>query len=435
MKQSRLGLSLLFLLSGIGLMTFSTAWAAPAPPTGQDLQSVQQEIKQAQEALQAKQAAQKNVQQTLQKTQAALSQQEQELSKLTREQKQVWGNLRRLQQNLDALQTQVGGAQAQVTRLLNSQYKNKQPDALVLLLKNSDPNQKGRRLQYIRYIQQANQKVIADLRSQQGQLKNQQQQIQAQLGQLKQLQQRQQQVVGKLKQQNSAQVRANQALNADIDRQSRTLTELKNDERRLNQLLSSIGKRSAAKTRAKQQTAQIKPKPVPRLPEKARTGDTSEPADTTPGLTAEDMQLHPSDAAAVTEVPVAENNTFSRLQGRMRLPVSGSLNGRFGTARSQGGTWKGVFIATAPARVEAVAAGEVAYAGALQGYGNTVVIDHGGQYLTVYTGLSSIGVASGSHIASRASLGTSGSLPSGEQGLYFEIRYLNRPLNPLSWVS
>ena len=186
MTQSRFGCLLLSLLCGIGLMAYGTALAAPTQPTGQDLQSVQQEIKQAQEALQAKQAAQKNVQQTLQKTQAALSQQEQELAKLTSEQKQVWGNLRRLQQNLDTLQTQVGGAQAQVTRLLNSQYKNKQPDALLLLLKNSDPNQKGRRLQYIRYIQQANQKVIADLRTQQGQLRHEH--IRQELAQLEQQQ-------------------------------------------------------------------------------------------------------------------------------------------------------------------------------------------------------------------------------------------------------
>jgi murein DD-endopeptidase MepM/ murein hydrolase activator NlpD len=33
----------------------------------------------------------------------------------------------------------------------------------------------------------------------------------------------------------------------------------------------------------------------------------------------------------------------------------------------------------------------VVYADALRGFGNAVIVDHGGNYLTVYTGLSSIG--------------------------------------------
>jgi septal ring factor EnvC (AmiA/AmiB activator) len=31
-------------------------------------------------------------------------------------------------------------------------------------------------------------------------------------------------------------------------------------------------------------------------------------------------------------------------------------------------------------------------------------------------------------------LGASGSLESGETGLYFELRYMGRPINPQSWA-
>ena len=46
----------------------------------------------------------------------------------------------------------------------------------------------------------------------------------------------------------------------------------------------------------------------------------------------------------------------------------------------------------------------------------------------------SVSAGGGSTVGSGSVLGTSGSLPSGEQGLYFEIRYRNQPMNPLSWV-
>lgn len=63
-----------------------------------------------------------------------------------------------------------------------------------------------------------------------------------------------------------------------------------------------------------------------------------------------------------------------------------------------------------------------------------MIVDHGGGYVSVYTGLGGISVGGGSTVGSGSVLGTSGSLPGGEQGLYFEIRYRNQAMNPLSWL-
>ena len=76
-----------------------------------------------------------------------------------------------------------------------------------------------------------------------------------------------------------------------------------------------------------------------------------------------------------------------------------------------------------------MADGTVAYAGALNGYGNTVVIDYGDGYTGVYTGLSSIAVGSGGSVKTGATIGTRG-----EQGLYFEIRYRLAAMNPAAWL-
>ena len=123
------------------------------------------------------------------------------------------------------------------------------------------------------------------------------------------------------------------------------------------------------------------------------------------------------------------------MQGRLQRPASGSISGRFGQARPGGGTWKGLFISTPPTAVRSIAEGEVAYAAPLQGYGNTVIIDHGDGYLSIYTGLSQISAGAGSRVSARQTIGRSGSLPDGENGLYFEIRYRNQAMNPASWVN
>ena len=117
------------------------------------------------------------------------------------------------------------------------------------------------------------------------------------------------------------------------------------------------------------------------------------------------------------------------------MPTAGSVAGRFGGTRASGGTWKGLFIANNGAAVHSVAAGDVVYAASLAGYGNTVIVDHGSGYVTVYSGLAGVSVGAGQTVNARSILGSSGRLPSGEVGLYFEVRYQNRAMNPLSWVG
>ena len=84
--------------------------------------------------------------------------------------------------------------------------------------------------------------------------------------------------------------------------------------------------------------------------------------------------------------------------------------------------------------MRAVADGSIVYADALRGFGNAVIIDHGGNYMTVYTGLSSIGRSSGQRVSAGDTVGLTGSLDSGETGLYFELRHMGRPINPQSWM-
>lgn len=447
------------LLLSAALLCFSaTAVAEPEPPpataaeAADGLKDIRQAINAAQADLKQKQAARNQARAALERNRAALEQARKELAAVNKQQNDAWQKLQTLQNELGRLKTEVSGTKAQLARLLSGQYKNRQPNAVVLFLKNAEPGQKARYLQYSRYINEANRKVIQDLVRQQGELQKQEAAIDAELVRLNKIKAQKQAAMNKLGRANSAAQQESRQLSAQIDSQSKRIARLRENEQKLNQVLADIARRNAEKRRQeaaarkkaaeerlaaaekarkeKSKTAKTQNKTAPK--ENKRDSKTAQTVRTPPAprstLTAEDRALQ-------APVQYAEPaGGFSRMQGRLKRPVGGNIGGRFGQPRPGGGTWKGVFFATAPAAVHSIAAGTVAHTGSLEGYGNLVIIDHGGGYLSVYSGLGSISVSSGSSVGAGSVVGSSGSLPTGEQGLYLEIRLRGQQMNPLSWI-
>lgn len=389
-----------------------------------ELYTVQKAISSAQSDLKQKQAAYQRAQAALKASQAALEKARKELVALNNQQNVAWNQLQALQSELEKVQTEVTGTKAQVTRLLAGHYRNRQPNSVALFLKNADPGQKARYLQYAKYINQANEQVIQNLIKQQAELQTREKAIDAELTRLKKLKAAKQAALNKLGKTRSEAQQQSSALNAQIDSQTQKIAKLREDERRLNGLLADIARRNAANRKA--QAKKRKQAAQERITRSNQAQKKQGSRANRGNLTAEDRSLSGADQS--------QTGSFSRMQGRLNRPAGGSIAGRFGQARASGGTWRGVFFATQPTGVSSVAAGTVAYAGGLSGYGNTVVIDHGGGYVSVYTGLNSIGVGGGNSVGAGSYIGTSGTLPAGEQGLYFEIRYRNQPMNPLSWI-
>ncbi|WP_294391932.1 M23 family metallopeptidase [uncultured Sphingomonas sp.] len=91
-----------------------------------------------------------------------------------------------------------------------------------------------------------------------------------------------------------------------------------------------------------------------------------------------------------------------------RLPAAGRVV--LGTGdQVEGGRAQGIALATAGgAPVRAPAAGRVAYAGPFRGYGDIVLIDHGGGWATLLAGLSLATVAAREQVAQGALLGRMG---------------------------
>ena len=86
--------------------------------------------------------------------------------------------------------------------------------------------------------------------------------------------------------------------------------------------------------------------------------------------------------------------------------------------------------------VRAADSGVVVFVGTLNGYGNTVIVRHSDNYVTVYGHNSRILVSEGSSVArcqTIAQVGTSGRTTG--PNLHFEVRYDNHAYNPLSYLA
>lgn len=402
------------LLAGATVPSFAN------PPSDVQLNSVRKAIEAAQKDLRAKEKAQKETQEKLEQTRIALEKIQRELEELNRQQQDAWAKLQDLQARLTQLQTEIAGTKAQVSRLLIANYKNRRPNAVVLFLKNADPNQKSRFLNYTRYINESNDRVLKLLAQQQTELSAQETAINRELERLRTLTLAQQKKLRELGQNRSQAQTVSRQLNADINRQRNHLAQLRADEQRLNNVIAGINARRATEIKADNRNQTTKKR--------------NEPAQQNHGLTQEDLALNDNQTEITSQTP-ANNNTLSKRQGRLPMPAQGTIKGTFGGKRESGGTWRGLFIETPPSSVKTIAEGNVSYAANLPGYGNTVIVDHGSGYMSVYTGLSQITVREGSKVNNGQSLGTSGKLPAGEEGVYFELRYRNQAMNPRAWVK
>jgi septal ring factor EnvC (AmiA/AmiB activator) len=123
-------------------------------------------------------------------------------------------------------------------------------------------------------------------------------------------------------------------------------------------------------------------------------------------------------------------------QGDLPWPARGEVARRFGRQTGLAtATRNGMELRVAEGDpVLSVHDGSVAYAEPFAGYGNLVIVDHGGRSYSLYGYLDSIEVARGQHVDAGTSVGTAGRNPEGNPALYFELRVDGAAVDPLQWL-
>jgi murein DD-endopeptidase MepM/ murein hydrolase activator NlpD len=120
--------------------------------------------------------------------------------------------------------------------------------------------------------------------------------------------------------------------------------------------------------------------------------------------------------------------------GRLQWPVSGAVTSGFGMR--WGRMHEGIDIAVGSGTpVHAATTGRVVYAGWMSGYGNIVVLDHGGGLSTAYGHNTSVAVGVGQDVAAGQVIAYSGSTGhSTGPHVHFEVRVNGQPVDPLGYL-
>lgn len=144
---------------------------------------------------------------------------------------------------------------------------------------------------------------------------------------------------------------------------------------------------------------------------------------------------------ALADIPseTEHHRAFRILKGKLPWPTKGKITRRFGERRGVTGNnrWRGVLIgARRNQEIRAISHGRVVFADWMRAYGLLIIIDHSGGYMTLYGHNQSLYKSVGEWVARGDLIARAGE--SGGQhapGLYFEIRYRGKPINPAAWCS
>jgi len=156
------------------------------------------------------------------------------------------------------------------------------------------------------------------------------------------------------------------------------------------------------------------------------------------GLREKSMQFNVEDSGLLD---LLFKPSFADQKGELPVPLEGSVVKRFGLVKTGERSYtlnhKGVFIGAIPGSpIKSVFDGTVSYVGTLPGFGQTLIVDHGDHYYTVYAHTEKVQVNVGQAITQAQVIASAGN-PTSEDpsGLYFEIRHFSEPYDPQLWMK
>jgi len=347
------------------------------------LQELRQQLGELREGLNRYQGEQEGIQQQLQREELELARLHREIFNTERSIANSHNVREALAREAETLETLSQIQENEVRRELLAIYRNGPQEPIKLLLNQEDPANFSLMLGYYRRILALRQDKIVQYRDtieelEQNRLARSEEQVRLQ-GLLARLDEQSSELeVSTVRRQATL-----AALNADIANTEQLIVSKKVDQRRLEQLIDSIAR---------------------------RTEELSMPSSVVP---------------------------FAGIKGSCEWPTEGRIVGSFGQSRAGSLRWSGVQIAAANgSEVKAVHHGRVLFADYLRGYGLLVIIDHDDGYLTLYGHNQYLYVEPGDWIQSGQSIARVGDTGGQQEaGLYFEIRQRGRPTDPATWCG
>lgn len=379
------------------------AAAASVERKKEELQDLKQRIESLRREMSAAEESRTYAADQLREAESAISTVNRRLHELAGESASLRSELAELDAQGQRLDRQGGTQQNQLARVLNRQFVGGDSEALKLILAGRDPNQAARDRYFLTQLARAKAELVQHLRAAAEEKRRLAEVVRERQAQLAAIERQQQESRGQLLERKKQRQTRLASIADRLKAQRREIDTLRRDEQRLGRLIEGLIRIAATRKPKGGTPAKVRPGPAPKL----KSHD-----------------------------PGNVGGAFASLRGRLRLPVKGSIAGRFGMPRPEGGAvWKGLFIrASEGLEVKAVADGTVVFSDWLRGFGNLLVVDHGDDFLSVYGNNESLLAAVGAGVKSGqsvATVGNSGGNP--ESGLYFELRHRGLAFDPMKW--
>jgi septal ring factor EnvC (AmiA/AmiB activator) len=409
-----------------GLSLSPAAFTATAPQAS-DLQKIDSEIQTTRQRLQFSQKQHNELMANLETSELELGRIETEKNALEKAVTAQQEELEKLQQQEQQLLAAKSEQEKNIAAQINASYRLGHEKNVRVILNQQDSRAVSRSLVYSDYITKARLAALKNFEDTLHQLADNKTAINQKTAELLASQSTLADKAAKAKLSFTERNQALQALQASIKTDEARIAQLRDEQNRMQELLRQI--------RAQQIAAQKAATEKARIEQAAREKNRREREQAAQKTAS--PSLSPSTEKTVASPGLPANlPPFAQSRGKLRWPVQGKMDNRYGQKRQPGDfRWDGIsFIAAAGTEIKAVHGGKVVFADWFRGKGLLLIIDHGDGYMTLYAHNQTLLKKSGEQVNPGDVIGTvgnSGGLAAPE--LYFELRYQGEPVNPGNW--
>lgn len=428
--------ALVGLLAGACLAS-TGAFALPVDARRNELSDLRERIEALQKEISRGEESHGEAADALMNSERAISSSQRRLREIAARREEIDLRLAQLREEKAGLEARLAGLRKKLGDTLFRLYVEGGQGGAKRFLSGDDPNQIARDALYLERIARQRLEAVSSTRQAMARLESVASELAAQREELVGLEESRKGEQASLRAEQERKKAVLLQISAQLSSQRKQMETLQHDEARMEKLIQGLERiaREQAEARARAESRARAAAAASLAAQSAVRDDAREKKQERTSEHAHEPSVGQASALASAQ---ADGQEFARMKGQLGWPVRGALQGRFGTPRGEGGTnWRGVFVrAQQGAEVHAVARGTIVFADWLRGFGNLVIVDHGGGYMSVYGNNDAILKSTGDTVRGGETIATVGS--SGgrdESGLYFEIRYRGQPQDPAKWMA
>ncbi|MDC0876935.1 peptidoglycan DD-metalloendopeptidase family protein [Methylophilaceae bacterium] len=370
--------------------------------TQNDLENIQQKINSLDKQIIQKTKAQKGITRELKQEEKNISKTKKEIYKIKKRARNNKKRLEALKKELTELEKNIEDKRNNLSLNYYHSYTHGKFSSLQMLLEGINPNEISRDQRYLGFLSKAQSDSIKDIKKDLIKVEENKKSIGATIKKIASLKKAKEKKAKALQKEKVRKKKTLKKINLEIKSKKKIKSKLIADEKKLTSIISTLIQKSQAENEKR-----IKQKKI-----------------------VADNQSLPDSSL--------DKLNFRKLKKKLKLPVKGKIIHKFGKKRRDTGIkWKGIFIkANEGDPVYAVAKGKVVFSDWLRGFGNILIIDHGGNYMSLYGNNESLLMKQNSMVNGGdqiATVGNSGG--NSANGLYYELRKNSKPFNPMSWTT